>query len=630
MEKINKLIKNIEGWITVLAVGAIIVSVNVILHNFRIRADLTEDKLYTLNQGTISILQNLKRPVSLKFFFNHSSPAVPIPLKNYAGRVEDLLKEYQLIAGDKLTVEIIDPEPDSDAEEWAQRYGLQGQAVEMFGPQIYCGLVAVAGDIEGALPVLDPQIEEKLEYDISRLILRVLNPEQPVIGVLGALAVTGSDAPPYPSAPGMPPPQQQPPWMFVRHLQRDYTFRNIDSEAAIIEPEIALLLVMHPRGLSEQTVYAIDQYVLRGGQALFMVDPLSAAEAQNVQAGPMGTPQLSSNLPRLFRAWGVDYEPQQVIADPDISATFMNQQRQPERSYVDLIIQTNGLERKEIALAKLQTLRFPFAGALGDNTGEELEFLPLIKTTSNAGTVGTMTAQFGSQAISSEYRSGGTSLTIAARLTGNFSSAFPDGAPIAENENEIPQEMQEHLNDGNGSIIVFSDTDFLYDPVALREERNIFGGSYQRAVNDNITLLANLLEQMTGGRELIAIRSRQRTHRPFTKVQALEKKAIDAWQQQEKILEQRLQETRRKIQEMQAEQPEDQKFLLLNPQQLEAIEHFRQEEADIKRELRIVRRNLRKDIEKLGFKVKCINILLMPLLVAMAGIAFGLYRRSKQ
>lgn len=628
MNKLAQINKAFGSWVSILALIAIVISVNAILRNFRLRADLTADRLYTLNEGTENILRNLSRPVTLKFFFNHSSPAVPVHLKNYARRVEDLLKEYKLIAGDMLTLEFHDPEPDSDAEEWARRYGLQGQAVEMFGPQVFCGLVAVAGDIEGALPLLDPQGEELLEYNISRLILRVLSPEQPVVGVIGALPVMGRRQEQFPM-PNQPQAESQP-WLFIQHLQNDYRFRRIEPGTDRIDPQTDLLLVMHPRELPPETVYAIDQFVLSGKPAIIMVDPLSAAKAQHAEMGPMGMQQITSNLPDLFAAWGIGYEPGQVVADPDISATFMNQQQQPEISYIDLLIERQGMNDEEIALAKLQNLRFPFAGALRDKTDENLTFTPLVRTTSNAGTVSAMTAQFGGQAIRSEYRSGGAPLAIAARIAGQFTTAFPDGPPdsFLDDEDSLDLGLPEgHLATGKGAIIIIADTDFLFDPVAVRAERNIFGQVFHRAVNDNITLFVNLLEQMTGGSDLIAIRSRKRTNRPFEKVLDLERKAIDAWQQQEQALEQRLHETQQRINEMQAGREDQQDFLVLTPEQVEAIEHFRQEEAAIKRELRNVRRNLRKDIERLGIKVKAINIGLMPLLVAITGIGFGIYRR---
>jgi ABC-type uncharacterized transport system involved in gliding motility auxiliary subunit len=610
--------------------AVIIVAANTLIGQARLRKDLTEERLYTLSEGTLNLLKKMGGEVTLKLYFSGSSPAMPAHIKTYARQVQDLLFEYRNRSGGKVLVEVYDPTPDSDAEDWARRYGLAAQTVDAFGTPVFFGLVAVSGDVQGSIPAFDPVQEELLEYNVTRLIYRVGNPERPVLGVLSSLPVMGSSMPPF----GMPPgrrPEQQPAWVAIQNLKQDFELRELAPPLDAIAAEIDALLVIHPKELPDRTLYAIDQFVLRGGHLLLMVDPLSIADDAGQGASPFGMPSRGSDAARLFSAWGVGYDMGRVVADTDAATNLRAPDNRIERSLVALTLATNQISRADILTSKLDIMLLPYAGALTDQTGEKLTFTPLLSSSDHAGTVSAMSAQFGSSAVQREFKDSPVRLTLAARLHGTFATAFPDGQPAAEADADAPEAGKddaakpESLKTGDSTVIVVADVDMFFDPVCV-EEINIFGQLAHRPRNDNLNFLFNAVEQLSGSSDLVAIRSRGRFARPFDRVLALQAEAMRVWRGREAELEEKLRETERQIQEMQAGKDAQQQFIL-SPEQQQAIERFRAEEIRVKQELKDVRRQLRRDIERLGAAVKAVNIALVPLLVVCAGIAYWVVRR---
>ena len=626
-----------SGGIAGLAVlFAILIAVNVILGNSRLRVDVTEERLYTLSQGTRSVLKDLDDTVTLKLFFSQSSPQMPMYLKTYARQVEDLLSEYRLASGRKIVVETIDPKPDSDEEEWAQRYGMSGQQVDMFGPPLYFGLAAISGNTEGVMPALDPRADDLLEYTITRLIHRVTHPEKPRIGVLSSLPVLGSTAPPF-AMPGQPRPPQLPRWLAFRDLEEDYTFEEIDSSAETIDPALAALVVVHPKDLSEATTYAIDQFVLGGGHLLALVDPLCIADLESSPAPQMGGGMSSgsSSLDTLFSAWGIAYTPAQVVADWRAASRIRAGENRIEESPVWLSLGHDQVSHDDILTAKLESLMMPFAGALQDETGDALTVTPLITTSTSSGLVDARSARFGGDAVRREFKSGGLPLNLAVRVTGTFPTAFPNGKPQAPAESPDDEESpaaasvppDTGLKEGDSAVILVADVDMIVDRFCV-EAMNFFGTQANRPLNDNLSFLANAVEQMAGSTALIGIRSRGQIQRPYDRVLALEERARREWQAREEDLVQKLTEARRQLSDMQDQKDKSQRFIL-SKQQKEAIARFRGEEIRIQRQLKDVRKNLRRDIERLGVEVKVLNIALMPMLIALAGILYYVFRKRR-
>lgn len=626
------------GTVGLLLLAVILVAANAIVAKLRLRADLTAEKLYTLSQGSRRILADLQEPVALKYFFSRGSGDVDVFVKTYATQVENLLREYVRAAGGKLTLDIYDPEPDSEEEEWAQQYGIEPQVVGMDVPPMYFGLAAVSADgqTELSIPGFSPRTESTLEYDVTRMITRVANPRKPVVGVLSTLPVLGGEQDPMAAMMR----RQAPPkaWYAFQELKRDADVRTVEKDAKEIDAEINTLVVVHPKELSQATLYAIDQFVLRGGRLIAFVDPMSLHDAMNSQQNPMmmmGGPSFSSTLDPLFVAWGVTFESQRIVADME-HPTMLNGRSGPEQNPTFLSLDKKAFA-DDMLVSQWGSIILPFAGAFTFASTEGLTFTPLLQTSETAAFVDAMSAQFGAEAIRSQFKADKVRHTLAARVTGTFKTAFPDGAPKPEEpkpeeegEDRKPEEPApaiEHRASGDSVVLLFADSDLLQDDVCVRVNQVFPGFSIPQVVSDNISLFVSAVEQASGDTNLLAVRARGRATRPYTVVDNLEKKAQLAFLDKEKALEERLRETQDKLRELQTQKTGgQQQRMVLSPEQQTAIARFREDELKFRRELKEVRRDLRKGIENLGVWVKALNILAVPVLVGLFG-AFRIARR---
>ena len=621
-----------------LALLAILIAVNILLSRVRVRADLTEGKLYTLSEGTRAVLKSLDGPVTLKFFFS-SGPEAPMPLTHFARQVEDLLQEYELVSGGKVRIETYDPEPDSDAEEWAQRYGLIGEQLGMMNFALYMGLVAVKGDIHSVLPFLDPRNEERLEYNITHLIVRVANPKKPVVGILSSLPVMGVRSFPY-ALPGQPLPKNQPPWVTFQDLNKDYDVRQLPADTDAIDPAIDVLIVVHPKNTSAKTFYAIDQFILHGGRLLAFIDPLCLADAMNQETARGMTPPMS-DLGPLTAAWGITYEHDKVVADLAASTRVQRDDNTIEDNPVFLSLGNFNIDRKDIITSSLESLGLPAAGAFAGTGMEGLSVGSLLVSSKQSALISAMIAQMGAETIRRQFKSGLKRLNLAVRLQGKFKTAFPQGKPKATpnpqkndpaksaKEPVKPEDTMPSLKESikASTVILVADVDMLYDAFAV-QEIPILGQRVFQPLNDNINFFANAVEQLSGNADLGQIRARGRFDRPFDRVQELQRKAQQRWMTQERALQEQMASTQARLESLQSNKDKSQRYILSSEQEQE-IAKFKQQQIKIQRELKQVRRNLRKGIEELGMKVKTINILAVPALVCLAGLAFGWYRRQR-
>ncbi|MBU4212912.1 MAG: Gldg family protein [Verrucomicrobia bacterium] len=614
-----------------LALLAILIAVNIILSRVRVRADLTEEKIYTLAEGTRAVLKSLDGPVTLKFFFSGGTAEIPMPLKNFARQVEDLLEEYELASGGKLMVETYNPKPDSDAEEWAQRYGLAGEQLGIMDSTLYLGLVAVKGDTLSVLPFLDPRNERMLEYNITRMIARVANPKKPVVGILSSLPVMGVRSFPY-AMPGQPLPKNQPPWVAFQDLNKDYEVRQLPAETDAIDPAIDVLIVVHPKAISEKTQYAIDQFVLRGGRLLAFIDPLCLADAMNQEAA-MGMARPMSDLGRLTAAWGITYEPDKVVADLSASTRVQRSDNSVEENPVFLSLRNSNIDGHDMITSSLELLGLPVAGAFSGTGVEGLSVGSLLVSSDQSALISAMAVQMGVEVIRREFKSGGKRLNMAIRLQGKFKTAFPQGKPKTAPDGEKkepakPEDTTPALKESAkaSTVILVADVDMLYDAFAV-QEIPIFGQRVFQPLNDNINFFVNAVEQLSGSADLGQIRARGRFDRPFDRVQELQSEAQQRWMMQERTLQEQLAATKERLESLQSKKDKSQRYILSAEQEQE-IAKFKQEQIKTQHELRQVRKNLREGIEELGVKVKVINILAVPVLVCLAGLVFGWYRRQ--
>ena len=618
-----------KGAVALVLIAAVIASANLILSNLPLRIDLTGEKLYTLSSGSKAVLGKLDEDVTLKFYFSASSPEMPMAIKTYATQVKNLLKEYELAGGGRVVLESYDPKPDSDAEEWAQRYGVEPQNVNPFGQPVYFGLVAVCGDREETLAAVSPRSESTLEYDITRLVTRVAWPERPVVGLMTSLkGVLGQQPNQMMMMQGMRP---QPGWAAFTELQKDYDLREISAEAESIDDDVKALVVLHPKNLSEKTLFAIDQFVIRGGRLIACVDPMSVMDlmSSRQQQNPMMMQQPGgdgpSTLGKLFDAWGIGFDTAKMTCDLAAATKLNAGNGRAEENPAFLSLDKENMSATDLVVANLTQVMFPFAGSLTWSKTEGLEFEPLITTSADhACLVPRESAQFGMGAMMRDLRPDGVKRTLAARISGTFKTAFPKGPDYVEGSTNAAAKV---VASGKGAVVVFGDSDFLADQFCVQVMNSIFGQIAQ-PINDNLVLFSNIIEQYAGREELIGVRSRGKSNRPFVKVDELEAKAMAKWQAKQMAFEEELQATRSRLMALQKEKTGNDRMILSREQQ-EEITKLRKAQADTSRQLKNVRKELTSGIDSLGVLLKTINILALPLIIVAFGIFRGIRRRRR-
>ena len=611
-----------KGALGLVVLAAIVIAADVILANLPLRADFTAERFYTLSDGSKAVLSELEGDVTLKYYVSSSAADMPMALKTYATRVQNLLKEYERAAGGRIVLETYDPKPDSDAEEWAQRYGVEPQTVNPFGLPVYFGVVAVCGDNEQVLGMLSPRTEPTLEYDLTRLVTRVAWPEKPVVGVMTSLAdVLGGPMNPMMMQMGQRPPQG---WAAFAELGKDYEVRTVATDVDTIDASITTLVVLHAKDLSDKTLYAIDQFVLRGGKLIACVDPFSikdmvaSRQQQNPMMGQAGGMDGPSTLGKLFDAWGVTFDTAKIACDLEAATKLNNGQGGVEDNPAFLSLGPDNMDGGDLLVRGLSQVMFPFAGAFSfdEKKGAGLSFTPVLTTSKeNSCTTDKMAMQMGGV---KDMVPDGTQRVLAARLSGAFKTAFPKG-PDGTND------VSKALAEGKGSVMLFADSDFLADDFCVRMMKTPFG-SIPQLINDNLSLFSNVIEQFAGREELIGVRSRGTTDRPFTVVNELEARATRQWQRKQADLEAELQMTQQRLSALQKQKSGNERFVLSKEQQDEIVK-FRKAQADTRRALKNVRKELTAGIDSLGLTLKCINICLVPALVVLFGLFRGFVRK---
>ncbi len=607
------------------ALAAVVVAADVILANLPLRADLTAERFYTLSDGSKAVLAKLESDVTLKYYVSSSAADMPMQLKTYAARVQNLLKEYERASGGRVVLEAYDPKPDSDAEEWAQRYGVEPQTVNPFGSPVYFGVVAVCGENEQTLGALSPRTESTLEYDLTRLVTRVAWPEKPVVGVMTSLSdVLGGQMNPMMMQMGQRPPEG---WAAFAELGKDYEVKAVATDASSIDDDVKTLVLVHAKDLSDRTLYAIDQFVLRGGKLIACVDPFSVKDmvSSRQRQNPMmmqmgGGGDGPSTLGKLFDAWGVKFDTSKVTGDLEAATKLNNGQGGVDDNPAFLSLSEANMDKGDLLVSRLTQVMFPFAGAFAfEKKGMDLAFAPVITTSKeNSCSVDRMSVQFGGGV--KDMIPDGHERVLAARLSGTFRTAFPKG-PDGTND------VSKALAEGKGAVLLFADSDFLADDFCVRMIKTPFG-SIPQLINDNLTLFSNVIEQFAGREELIGVRSRGTTDRPFTVVSELEAKAMRQWQRKAADFEAELQMTQQRLQALQKQKSGDERYILSKEQQDEILK-LRKAEADTRKQLKNVRKELTADIDSLGLKLKVVNIGLVPALVVLLGLLRGLRRNRK-
>jgi ABC-type uncharacterized transport system involved in gliding motility auxiliary subunit len=592
-----------------------------------VRVDLTENNLYTLGAGTHAVLDGIEEPVNLYFFFSNEATESLPSLRTYANRVREMLEEFVANAPeDKLVLHIVDPLPFSEEEDRAEQLGLQGANVGTGGEAVYFGLAGTNSiGTTDRIPFFqpDPRKEAFLEYDIARLIYNLASTDKSVVGLLTSAPVSG----------GFNPQTQQPtqPWVVVEQAQQLLEVRTLPASVLTIDEDIDVLWIVHPAMLDEATLYAIDQFVMRGGRALIFVDPNAEILAGADPSG-LGIPSgSSSTLDRLFAAWGVTFDTQSVVADNRYGLSIGNR-FQPMRHIGLLGLEPDAMSQDDPITSGLGLVNVGIAGHFELAEGSTATLTPLLSSSVESELMPADRFQFlpDPEELLNGFTPGGKQFVIAARLEGPLKSAFPDGAPTNEGR-EAPVDAAlatAHLaSTEQANVVLVGDVDILSDRLWVQTQ-NFLGQRLATAFANNGDFVINALDNLSGSAALIGLRSRAVYTRPFIKVEELRRRADLEFRETEERLEAQLTQTEQRLGELQAAR-NDGNSLLMSPEQQAEIQRFLDEQVRIRQELRAVRRNLDADIDNLGTWLKVINIALVPLLLTILALAVVVVRRRK-
>ena len=600
----------------------LLIAANVIVGAGPVRVDMTQEKAYTLSAGTKAVLAKLDTPVKIRFYCTQSGTATPesVYLKNYARKVEDLLQEYRQAAGRNLTIEKYDPQPDSDAEDSAKLDGMEAQSLPG-ADRFYLGLAVTLADQRVAIPFLKPNRERELEYDITRAIARVFSPEKPVVGVMSALPVFG-DTGPTTRAPGQ---TGGAAWTIIDLLKQDYTVKPVELNAEKIDDDIKALVVIHPQGITDKGQYALDQFVLRGGKLIAFLDAESAvaARSQNPMAGGRGG--MSSTLDKLLPAWGVQFDDTKVVADLNYKMQLRGNNGQPMEAPAWLAVTGDGINRDDIVTSQLGDVWLPMSGAFTGEPAAGLKETVLLKSSTQSELVNSFMAGMGGDTVLNGFKADGLTHKLAIRLTGKFKTAFPNGPP-GQTNNAAAESLKESKTDT--AVVLFGDADLLADDYSLRKIQSIFG-TMVTSLNANLELAQNLVGQMAGDSNLIGVRSRATMNRPFTLIKQLEADAQARGQAKIAELQQSLNDTQRRLGELQQQKTGADQRLILSAEQQAEIDNFRQKQASVSKELKQAQKDLRKEVVSLEDRMTWMNILVMPLAITAAGLSMAVIKRKK-
>ena len=630
-----------------LAAIALILLLSVLIVSFlpSLRIDLTEDRLYSLSDGTRNILASLNQPVELMFFYSDSATEDVPQLRTYGNRVQELLREIVIASEGNLRLSVIDPEPFSEEEDLATQFGVRAVPVTQGGEGVYFGLVA-AQDEEGVpealrvtetMPLIRPDQEEFLEYEFMKIITQVTNPERTIIGLITQLDIDGGFDPMTGQG------TQQ--WMIMDLIRQLYEVRRVDLTSDSIEEDIDILMIVHPEGLSDRFLYAVDQYVLQGGDALVFLDPNADSMVGRSPQGNLIPAGMSSELPGLLEAWGIEFDNTKVLADNELALRVMMGQGQRPMPHLGMLgVQGNFLAQDDVITNRLETINLSSAGAISQLDNTNTTFEPLIVSSSDSMLMDRSFVESVTDPtlLFDEFESEDRSFVIAARVSGLIETAFPDGQPtIAETEEENSSDEEEgdeevfepdaldsvdevseevgveHISASTepSNILVFADSDILSDRLWVQVTQ-FFGQRIPQPFANNGDLIINSMDNLSGGADLSSIRSRGRYSRPFTKVLTLQREADDRLRQEEGELLGRVAETEASLAELSMDEDGNPIGELTTEIQTE-IDRFNAELIDTRRRLREVRFQLTEDIEQLGSNLKAANTVLVPILLTL-------------
>lgn len=623
-----KLLTALRGW-SVAASFCLLVGLSALLHWAPAwRLDLTEEKLYTLGDGSRGLVDQLQQPVTLSLYFSATLADKLPQLKDYAQRIEDLLKEYQALNPDKIIVRVIDPEPFSDAEDSATLAGLQGAPVTLGGDSLYLGLIAqTEGRDSEIVAFFNPERERFLEYDISQLIHRLGQAKPPTIGVISGVQLFGG----YDFASQ----RSTGPWAVIEQLGDVAEVEQLHAPLSKIDASVDILMVVHPKELDQPTLYAIDQFVLGGGRAMIFVDP-------NLEASAAAQGQInSSELEPLLSAWGVQYRVDEIVGDRNWGLRISTSNQGPALPHVGIIgLPSEGMDQDSIITTELDSINVASAGRLQPVEGREMSFQPLLMTSTDAMVIDSATynATRDHGELLLDFASADEVFVLAAQLSGESASAFEhapaqDDIALADADEQegdhapAPQALAPHRAAGPINVIVVADVDVLSDRLWVQVS-NFFGQQVMVPWANNGDFVMNAVENLGGSEALISLRSRGQYARPFEVVNRLRAQAAEEFKQQEQELLLRLEGLEERISNL-TPAMDGQGQAVMSDEQAAEVEAFEVERLETRKQLRQVQHQLNQSIDALETRLRWLNMGLMPALLALLMVAMLFYRRRR-
>lgn len=645
----DRTLRTILGIFFIVVIAVSLISVSQDLCK-QIRVDITDHKLYTLSDGTKAILADLKQPVTVKLFYTKTAAMKATDqiryYNNYYTYVKALLEEYQAQAKGNLVLQVIDPRPYTEDELAAIRYGLRRFNITEDESFFFGLVVQTQFGVTKTIDFFSPDRQEFVEYDISYLVDTAITRQKTRLGVLSSLPVMG-DSEYMLRMMQMQGQQGNRKWGLVAHLEKQYEVSSVPADTDEIA-DVDLLLVIHPKDLPEKTLFAIDQFVLKGGRVVVCIDPHSVADAPDMQQRMSGVQHdASSNLPELLRDWGLEMPEMTFAGDRSLAVVgAANPNQRPEKilSIMKMIPDSGCFNPDNPVTANLGEVTTVFGGVLNvldQDEQSDLEYTPLLMTSQEGNSwkvdneYELMSPNYG--AFMRRFRDGSEPVVLGYLVTGHFKSAFPEGIKVqdevAADDTESDQSEEPEVNavaaltksTESGAVAVFADVDFLSDMVAY--QRTFFG---MATVGDNSTLLLNTLENLSGSDRLISIRSRGSYERPFTVVKQIEKNAEDETLEETRAIEAQIkgfeQQLNEKLQSLQGEN----KGELINQTILDEKRQIELELRDAEKRLREIKMQKRQRVERLKERMRFYCTIPGPILTLVIAVGLGIYRSVKR
>lgn len=580
------------------------------------RLDLTENRIYSLSDGTRNLLSKIEEPIQLYFFYSRDAATGLPPLQTWAAQVQEFLEEVQLASQGKVRLSIIDPEPFSEDEDRAATLGIQPVPLGDASETLYFGLAATNSveDVD-TIPFFQLNRQNQLEYDIAKLIYGLATPEKQRIGLMSTLEINGGF--------DMQTRQPKQPWMSVAQLQEFFDVETLETSATEIPDGMDLVIVVHPVKLPESTLYALDQFALRGGRLLVFVDPMSQS------AGPMSmdptqeSPGANSDLEPLLSSWGVSLS-QDILGDAGAALQVNGPQGRPTYHLGMLGYQEDNLNTDDVITQDVESLNFGLTGYLLTSEDATTTVTPLVQSTDGAAGIPSYLIQPGMNpaSLARNFEPTGEQYTLAARISGSVKSAYGETAPASA------ETSGEHISEGDIQVVVVADTDLLADNFWV-QVNNFLGQMIASPFAGNGNLLMNAVDNLMGSADIISIKSRAGFTRPFSRIEQMKRDADRQFRAKEEELQDQLRETERKLSELQGAKQEG-NVLTLSPEQEAELDRFLETKVQVRKELRAVRYNLNKDVESLEGWLKFINIAGVPILLVAVALLFSRKRRNEE